>query len=62
MAIGIYEVDNSNLIPVGAGAKTKTLASGANTTIEFVAKYVSTAATVKAGTANSVSNFTVSYN
>jgi len=62
VAIGIYEVDNSNLIPVGSGAKTKTLASGANTTIEFVAKYVSTAATVKAGTANSVSNFTVSYN
>jgi len=62
VAIGLFESDSTTLIPVGSASTTKTLVSGADTTIQFVAKYISTAATVVPGTANAVSNFTVSYN
>ncbi|WP_095048499.1 MULTISPECIES: fimbrial protein [unclassified Pseudomonas] len=62
VGIGIYESNSTTLIPVGTKSATKALASGADTTFEFVAKYVSTAATVVSGKANATSNFTVSYN
>ncbi|MBH2031442.1 MAG: fimbrial protein [Pseudomonadales bacterium] len=62
VAVGIYEVDSATLIPVGSASKTQTLVSGANNTFDFIAKYVSTAATVKTGVANATSNFTVTYN
>lgn len=62
VGIGIYESNSTTLIPVGSASATKNVVSGTNTTFEFVAKYVSTASTVVAGTANAVSNFTVSYN
>lgn len=62
VALGIYESDASTAIPVGTSSVAKTLATGGDTTLDFFAKYVATADKVTAGTANAVSNFTISYN
>lgn len=62
VGVGIYEQNASTLIPVATASASKTLSTTADTTFNFVAKYVATAATVEAGPANAVSDFTVSYN
>ncbi|WP_235589274.1 fimbrial protein [Type-D symbiont of Plautia stali] len=62
VGVGIYEADGTTQIPVATASASKTLSTTANTTFSFIAKYVSTSATVTAGTANAVSNFTVTYN
>lgn len=62
LGIGVYESNGTTLIPVGTSSASKTLSTTASTTFNFISKYVATAATVTNGPANSVSNFTVSYN
>ncbi len=62
VAVGIYEQDTTTLLPVSSASASKTLSTTADTTFNFVAKYVATSATVVAGPANAVSDFTVSYN
>lgn len=62
VGIGIYEQDATTLIPVGSTSASKTLSSDANTTLNYIAKYVSTAASVGTGTANATSDFTIVYN
>jgi len=61
VGIGIYEEDSTTLIPVATKSAEKDL-SPAGATFNFIAKYVATDAAVGAGTANAVSDFTISYN
>ncbi|CAI1835741.1 TPA: fimbrial protein [Serratia fonticola] len=62
VGVGIYEEDGSTLIPVSTASAPKQLSATADTTFNFIAKYVSTADEVTAGNANAVSDFTISYN
>lgn len=62
VGVGIYESNGTTQIPVATASASKTLSTSSDTTFSFIAKYVSTTATVTAGTANAVSNFTVTYN
>lgn len=61
VGVGIYEVSGSPL-PLGTASVSKPVSQGNDTVYEFVAKYVATAAAVTVGTANAVSDFTVTYN
>lgn len=65
VGIGIFEADGSALVPLG----TKSVgivapAAGADATLEFRAKYVSTSALagITGGPANAVATFTLDYN
>lgn len=61
VGIGIYESDaTTNVVPFVATA-SQPIKDGA-ATFNYIAKYVSTADTVTAGTANSSATFTVIYN
>lgn len=62
VGVGIYQHNSATLIPVGIASAPVTLSSTGTNTLNFVAKYVSTAATVGAGSANAVATFTVAYN
>lgn len=62
VGVGIYQQDSSTLIPIGSASAAVTLSSTATNALNFIAKYVSTAATVGAGSANAVATFTVAYN
>lgn len=62
VGVGIYEDNNTTIIPIGTHSAKKTLSTSANTTFNFIAKYVATASTVTAGPAAAVSDFTISYN
>jgi major type 1 subunit fimbrin (pilin) len=62
VGIGLYEQDAVTQIPVGGASKSQALSTTADTTFNFIAKYVATNATVAAGSANAVSDFTVTYN
>ncbi|CAI8854970.1 putative major fimbrial subunit LpfA [Pseudomonas chlororaphis] len=62
VGIGLYEKDAVTQIPVGGASASQALSTTADTTFEFFAKYVATNATVVAGSANAVSDFTVIYN
>lgn len=62
VGIGIYEANGSTIIPLQTASSTITFDATGNASIDYVAKYVSTAASVTAGTANSVTNFTIAYN
>lgn len=62
VAVGIYEQDTSTLIPLMKESASKPLSSTQNTKFSFIAKYVSTAASVTPGEANAVADFTVTYN
>jgi major type 1 subunit fimbrin (pilin) len=61
VAVGIYEQDASTLIPIATASASKALSSTADTTFDFIAKYVATSATVVQGPANAATNFTISY-
>ncbi|UZE26231.1 fimbrial protein [Pseudomonas sp. B21-056] len=61
VGVGLYESDATTQIAVGSPSASKPLSASADTTFQFVAKYMATG-TVAAGTANAVSDFTVSYN
>lgn len=60
VGIGIYEADGSTQINLGSSSATQTVTGNA-ATFNFIAKYVSTAATVGEGEANGVANFTIQY-
>lgn len=62
VGVGIYEEDASTLIPLGTTSASKALSSTENTTLNFIAKYVATAASVGTGVANATSDFTIVYN
>ncbi len=62
VGIGLYEQDSTTMLPIGTPSASKTLSTADSTTFEFIAKYVATNATVVAGSANAVSDFTVAYN
>lgn len=62
VGIGLYERNANTLIPVGSASASQALSTSADTTFEYVAKYVATNAAVTVGPANAVSNFTVVYN
>lgn len=63
VGIGIYESDSTTSIPLQMASVQQSIDS-ANpvNTLNFVAKYVSTAGTVTAGSANGVTDFTIVYN
>lgn len=62
VGIGLFEQDAATQIPVGGTSAAKNLSTTADTTFSFIAKYVATSATVVAGTADAVSDFSVTYN
>ena len=60
VGVGIYEEDASTLIPVASASASKALSTTADTSFSFIAKYVATGSAVSAGSANAVSDFTIS--
>lgn len=65
VGIGIYEADGSTLVPLGTKSAGITApATAATADMNFVAKYVATAANagITAGVANAVATFTLDYN
>ncbi|WP_338124591.1 fimbrial protein [Ewingella americana] len=62
VGVAIYENDSSTLIPLGTASKAKAITTAGPNTLNFIAKYMATAAAVTAGTANAVTTFTVVYN
>lgn len=63
--VGIQLSDDANaVLPLYTASKAYTLQSGAGVTnnLDFLARYVSTVASVTAGPANSVASFTINYN
>lgn len=59
--VGIQIKDDAgNIVPLFADSKVYTLVEGTNE-LKFTARYISTAATVTAGAANSSTQFTVNY-
>ncbi|HEY2451831.1 MAG TPA: fimbrial protein [Scandinavium sp.] len=60
--VGIQLVDNQNVVvPLHTASSDYPLVEGDNS-LDFVARYYATAATVSAGPANATSNFTIIYN
>ncbi|MGR5945404.1 fimbrial protein [Enterobacter sp. C4G1] len=62
VGIGFYEEDGTTLIPMASRSAEKILSSTADTTFNFIAKYVATAAVVTKGEANASTDFTIDYN
>lgn len=60
VGVAIYEQDSTTLIPVGSTSASVTLQEDVNNTLTYFAKYMATG-TVGAGTANSSTSFTVTY-
>ncbi|NIF20388.1 fimbrial protein [Pantoea sp. Acro-835] len=61
VAIGFYE-ESGKFLPINAESASKALSDSADTTFNFVTKYVATTKTMTAGEANAVANFTIVYN
>ena len=62
VAINLMTADKADLPLHGSNGYSYILSSTADNTLNFYAQYMSTAATVVAGPANSVANFSVVYN
>lgn len=62
VAINLMTADKADLPLHGSNSYSYVLSSTSDNTLNFYAQYVSTAATVVAGPANSVANFSVVYN
>lgn len=66
VAIKLYEDDKSTAINLGSKSRgqgvVKETGSGGSADLEFFADYISTAATVKPGSANSTADFNMIYN
>lgn len=61
--VGIQLSDDSNtVLPLFTASKAYTLQSDATNSLNFVARYISTAATVTTGPANATANFSINYN
>ncbi|WP_025122546.1 MULTISPECIES: fimbrial protein [unclassified Serratia (in: enterobacteria)] len=54
--------DSNNLLPLFENSRTYELKPNVANDLSFVARYVATEATVKAGPANSTASFTINYN
>ena len=62
VAINLMTADKADLPLHGSNGYSYPLSSTADNTLNFYAQYVSTTASVVAGPANSVANFSVIYN
>lgn len=63
IAVGIYEHDNTTLIPINNNSKPVPINEDGSATPAYIIKYVKTnASDVTAGTANAVINYSVTYN
>ncbi|CAM6362610.1 fimbrial protein [Enterobacter intestinihominis] len=62
VAINLMTADRAHLPLQGSNGYSYALTSGVDNTLDFYAQYKSTVATVTAGPANSVANFSVIYN
>lgn len=62
VAINLMTADKADLPLHGSNGYNYVLSSTADNTLNFYAQYISTAASVMAGPANSVANFSVVYN
>jgi len=63
LGVAIYESNSATQIPLLTASAAQTIDSAAATnTLSFVAKYMATANTVTAGSANAVTDFTIVYN
>lgn len=62
VAINLMTADKADLPLHGSNSYNYVLSSTADNTLNFYAQYISTAAAVTAGPANSVANFSVIYN
>ncbi|WP_445493563.1 fimbrial protein [Photorhabdus sp. SF281] len=62
VAIGIYEEDNSTLIPLAKASKLQAFTDQKTAELKFIAKYIATAQTIIPGSGDAVANFTVVYN
>lgn len=62
VAINLMSADKADLPLHGSNSYSYALSSTADNTLNFYAQYISTAASVTAGRANSVANFSVVYN
>ncbi|ETS30884.1 MULTISPECIES: fimbrial protein [Photorhabdus] len=62
VAIGIYEEDNSTLIPLAKASKLQAFTDQKTAELKFIAKYIATAQTISPGSGDAVANFTVVYN
>lgn len=60
VGIGIYEADGSTAIPINSASANIPLTAGVGTGT-FIAKYVSTAATVGEGAVNATAQYTIQY-
>ena len=61
VAIALYEDDGSTLIPLNTNSQSKSVTVAGPNVLTYIARYMSTAATVGAGTANAVAEFTMKY-
>lgn len=61
VGIALYEKDSATLIPVGTSSASVTLDSESSNTLSYIAKYMSTSTSVGAGSANSSTAFTITY-
>ena len=62
LGVGLYQLDSSQLIPIGSPTPSVPLTTSGTNTISFIAKYVAISTPVGVGTANANATFTVSYN
>ncbi|MCC8373956.1 MULTISPECIES: fimbrial protein [Photorhabdus] len=62
VAVGIYEEDNSTLIPLAQASKLQAFTDQKTAELKFIAKYVATAQAISPGSGDAVANFTIVYN
>lgn len=62
IAVGLYLVDSTTLIPIGSSTPSVPLTASGTNTFVFIAKYFALSTPVGAGTANANATFTVAYN
>ena len=61
--VGIQLTDSSNaVLPLHTASASYPLTASGENSLDFVARYISTAAAVTAGPANAVANFSINYN
>ncbi|AHG20962.1 ferrous iron transporter B [Chania multitudinisentens RB-25] len=60
--VGIQLSDSSSVLALNTASASYPLQSTGTNNLDFVARYVATAATVTAGAANAVASFTINYN
>lgn len=61
VGVAIYEQNSTTLIPIGSDSQDVTLSSEGSNELTYIAKYYATAVPVEAGTANSMTTFSIIY-